>query len=225
MTGPPPEVTVVLPVLDRADMLAESLAAIEAQTLRPLEVLVVDGGSTDGSVDVARASRIVRLIELPGSNVPAAHNRAIEQATGAVIAFAASDDQMDARALERHVEALSRPSSPAMSVGLTEFFADGPGHAVPDGLAGTIRRARVLEAIATRRELFTAHGGFRVELGPSADLEWVSRVADAGVVVAEIDAVVVRKRLHADNVTYSDPGAPDNVLGALRAVIRRRSPA
>jgi glycosyltransferase involved in cell wall biosynthesis len=220
------EVTVVLPVLNRATMLAESLAAIEGQTLAPLEVLVVDGGSIDGSIDVARASDIARLIELPGSNVPDAHNQAIDEARGTVIAFAASDDLLDPQALDRHVDALDRSSDLAMSVGLTEFVAEQPGEAVPGGLAGTTRRARVLEAIAVRREVFSTYGDFRADLGSSADLEWVSRVTDAGIATAEIDSVVVRKRLHSGNVTYSHPQTRGEVLEALWAgIVRRRSPA
>lgn len=224
MNRPRLDVTVVLPVLNRAGLLGRALTAIEQQSLAPLEVLVVDGGSSDGSADVARASDLARLIELRGSNVPAAHNRAIDEASGAVIAFAASDDLMDPLALEHHVDALETTGS-QMSVGLTEFFSDAPDANVRADLVGSTRRARVLEAIAVRRSVFIDHGPFRADLGRSADLEWVSRVGDAGIPVADLDEVVVRKRLHSDHTTYSLPEVPGEVLGALRAGILRRRPS
>ncbi len=61
------------------------IAAVRAQTRPPDEWIVVDGGSTDGTVDILRASNLRTVIELPGANISAGRNRAIEAAQGDII--------------------------------------------------------------------------------------------------------------------------------------------
>ena len=60
------DVSVVLAVRDGADRLAEALASIRAQTVRPAEVLLVDGGSTDGTRGIAAAHPEVEVLEQVG---------------------------------------------------------------------------------------------------------------------------------------------------------------
>jgi glycosyltransferase involved in cell wall biosynthesis len=215
-----PTVSVIMPVLDRAPLIAGALESIAAQTLVPMEVLVVDGGSTDPTPAIAR--RFATVLVHPGTSTPEAHNIAMAAARGSVLAFASSDDIVEPDALERHILALDRDPSAGLSVGLTRFFADGSHARTPAGLPGSVRRARVLEAVAVRREVVLEHGVFRPDLGPSADLEWMARLADGGVRVAEVDAVVVRKRLHSGNTTYARDRTGREVIVALRATLERR---
>ena len=111
-----------------------------------------------------------------------------------------------------------------MSVGLTRFFADGDGHAgtIREGIIGSVRRARCLEAVAVRRSVVSRYGGFLEELGPGADVEWNQRLVAKGAVIVEVDAIVVDKRIHHDNTTYAaGADAQERLLGALRASIVR----
>ena len=80
-----PQVSVVVPVLDDAEHLTRCLEALAAQTLRPVEVVVVDNGSTDDSVDVARAAGATVLHE-PVRGIARASARGYDHATGSVIA-------------------------------------------------------------------------------------------------------------------------------------------
>jgi glycosyltransferase involved in cell wall biosynthesis len=212
-----------MPTLDRAPWITAALDSILSQSGPPFEVIVVDGGSTDGTLNLVRGRAGVKLIEVPGSGVPGAHNAGLAAATGSVVAFAASDDLLEPGALQAHTAALEVEAGCGMSVGLTAFFADDPHARTRPGLAGSVRRARVLEAVAVRRSVYEVHGGFDESLGPSADLEWVSRLADRGVDVVDVESVVVRKRLHAGNVTYDRDLTRSEVLGAVRATLRRRA--
>jgi glycosyltransferase involved in cell wall biosynthesis len=215
--------TVIMPVLNRADLLGESLDAVFAQTRPARQVLVVDGGSTDSTTGVARRYPGVELLVRPGSSVPAAHNAGFVAAKGSVIAFASSDDVWVPEALERHAAALHAHPACGASVGLTAFFGTRPHARTPDGLAGTVRRARVLEAVAVRRQVVDRHGTFDEALGPSADLEWLSRLADGGVSIVDVEEIVVRKRLHDGNVTYGREETAGEVLDAVHAILRRRA--
>ena len=86
-----PSVTVVMPVRNEAAFIARSLQAVLEQDYRaaPLEVIVADGGSEDGTLDVIRrlmqSHSNLRVIPNPARVVPAGLNRAIREARGEVI--------------------------------------------------------------------------------------------------------------------------------------------
>jgi glycosyltransferase involved in cell wall biosynthesis len=99
----PPSISVVIPAHNRAGELPRSVGSVLAQTLPPLEVIVVDDGSTD---ETARAVEElgVRYVQLPErSGAQAARNRGIAEARGDWIAFQDSDDEWLPDKLERQV--------------------------------------------------------------------------------------------------------------------------
>jgi glycosyltransferase involved in cell wall biosynthesis len=86
-------VTVAIPVLNGAAYLEEVLEGVDAQDVDvPVEVLIIDSGSTDGSLEIARRHG-ARLIEIPQSEFShgLTRNFAIEQATGDVVVFLTQD--------------------------------------------------------------------------------------------------------------------------------------
>src|SRR5215217_4034122 len=107
-----PRITVVTPCLNAAGTLAGCLASVREQDYPDLEHVVVDGGSTDGTLDLLRADGRVRFISEPDEGRPDAANKGVRMATGDVIGFLNADDRYDPGALqavgdafERHPEA------------------------------------------------------------------------------------------------------------------------
>ncbi|MHB1599365.1 MAG: glycosyltransferase family 2 protein [Acidimicrobiales bacterium] len=81
-----PGVTIALPVLDEEEQVGQCLAAIDAQDYgRLLEVLVVDGGSSDRTRELARRHRRVRVVDNPRQSRPAAMNVALREARGEIV--------------------------------------------------------------------------------------------------------------------------------------------
>lgn len=98
-----PTLSVVIPVLDDADMLARCLTDLAAQ-LRPAdEIVVVDNGSTDGSAAIAREAG-VRLVEQPQRGIWPAASAGYDAATGDIIARLDADSRPPADWL-LHIEA------------------------------------------------------------------------------------------------------------------------
>ena len=81
MAAPMPKVTVLLPVLDDATVVEESVRSLLAQTIDDVEVLVIDRGSADSTTDVVEriGDARVRVLVAPGADVAGARNLAAEQ--------------------------------------------------------------------------------------------------------------------------------------------------
>ena len=90
-----PLVSIVTPVLDRVETIGACLASVASQTYQPIEHIVVDGGSTDGTLELIagyRASYPFHWISEPDNGMYEAINKGIALARGNVLAYLNSDD-------------------------------------------------------------------------------------------------------------------------------------
>ncbi len=95
------DVSVVIPVYNRAELVRRAIDSVLAQTRRPLEIIVVDDGSTDATLSVLTDYQgRIRLIRQEHRGVSAARNRGMRSARGQWIALLDSDDQWQPRKLE-----------------------------------------------------------------------------------------------------------------------------
>ena len=88
-------ISIIVPLYNKEQQVEASLQSVLQQTWQDFEIVIVDDGSTDGSVSVVRAiedSRI-RIIQQTNAGVSAARNRGIEEAHGELIAFLDADDK------------------------------------------------------------------------------------------------------------------------------------
>jgi cellulose synthase/poly-beta-1,6-N-acetylglucosamine synthase-like glycosyltransferase len=85
------KVTLISTVLNAAEHLTEFLDAVRAQTRAPDEVVIVDGGSTDGSAQLLRQAEGITLVDAAGTNIARGRNVALAHATHDVIAVADAD--------------------------------------------------------------------------------------------------------------------------------------
>jgi len=90
-----PRLTVVTAVRDRAWCLERCIRSILDQGYEPLEYIIIDGGSTDGTVDVIRryADRLAYWVSEPDQGIYDALNKGFARATGDILAWLGSDDQ------------------------------------------------------------------------------------------------------------------------------------
>lgn len=94
-------VSVVIPCYNAGRFLRETLDSILAQTRKPLEVIVVDDGSTDGSAAVADSfGPPVRVMRQPNQGESVARNHGLHEAKGDWVAFLDADDVWTPRKLE-----------------------------------------------------------------------------------------------------------------------------
>lgn len=97
-----PIISIVIPVYNKAQSVEKSIRSVLNQTFKDFEVIVVDDGSTDNSIDEIAKIRDnrIRIISQENSGVSAARNRGIAESRGETIAFLDADDQWDSDYLE-----------------------------------------------------------------------------------------------------------------------------
>jgi len=107
----PNRVSTIIPVYNRGALLREAVACVLAQTYRPIEIILVDDGSSDDTPDVTRALAeqnrgIVRVVRQANGGPGQARETGRRLASGEFIQYLDSDDWIDPRKFERQVTAL-----------------------------------------------------------------------------------------------------------------------
>jgi hypothetical protein len=102
-----PAISIITPCYNGARFLADTLASAASQTHPPLEIIVIDDGSTDGSAEIAeRFGPPVRVIRQPNRGESVARNRGLSEARGSHVLFLDADDLLAPGALARLGEAI-----------------------------------------------------------------------------------------------------------------------
>jgi glycosyltransferase involved in cell wall biosynthesis len=99
-----PLVSIIIPCYNGAHVVSDAIRSALAQTYEPKEVIVIDDGSTDGSVEIIRSFEPrIHLIERPRSGLPATRNAGYRVAKGELIQCLDADDLLDPEKLEVQV--------------------------------------------------------------------------------------------------------------------------
>ena len=189
-----PTVTVAIPVLDEEAHLGACLDAIEAQTYSGIvEVLVIDGGSSDRSVEIARQHQMVRVLDNPRRIQSAALNRALDEAAGEILVRVDGHCVIAADYVERCVAALDATGAAIVGGGMTPVangamqeaiaaamgsrIGAGPARFHSSGDAGWVDTVylgayRVADAVAV--------GGYAADMSINEDAEFAIRLAPRG---------------------------------------------
>ena len=222
------DVTVVMAVKDGARFIDQAFDSLEASTVAPREVLVIDGGSRDETEVLVHARPWTRFVPQRSRGIAGAYNEAVEEAQGALIAFLSHDDLWAPEKLARQVEAMETRPELMFTVSRVQHFLE-PESNPPPGFRTSLLEAPapgfLMEALVARRGLFDLLGPFDESLVTSEDTDWFARAIDAGVAHAVIEAVLVRKRVHASNASLNDAGTNANLLTALRRSVERKRAA
>lgn len=219
-----PLVTVIIPVYNGERYLAEALDSVFVQSYYPLEVIVIDDGSTDNSAAIAQGYPLVHYLYQPNQGPGAARNRALGMAHGELIAFLDQDDLWLREKLELQVAHLQTQRQVQAVIAHMQVVleADTPWPV-------TLNRAHYLaqppcympSALLARRPLFEQIGVFDSTYTCSSDSDWFLRLKDAGIPLAIIPQVLLTKRIHAAN-QFRDQTIVHETLRAVRSSLHRR---
>jgi glycosyltransferase involved in cell wall biosynthesis len=225
----PELVSVIVPFHNSERYLGEAIRSVLAQTYRPLELLLVDDGCSDGSASIASTLASehteIRLLALPENRGPAAaRNRGLADARGGLLTFLDSDDLMLRERLAWQVRYLT--DNPGVDVVLcAEELAvepDAPPETVrPRDSRGPGPRFHTMSMMA-RRRTFAIVGGFNPSYRVGEDLDWLFRASAAGLVVGKLDRVLMRRRLHGANLSSRTREIKAAILRSVRQRLAER---
>jgi hypothetical protein len=192
-------VSVIIPACNAGDSIAACLESVDAQTLAPGEVVVVDDGSTDGTADAVRGRwSTAVLLQQENAGQGAARNAGLSAAHGRFVAFLDADDYWRPSFLERCVDFLeARPEAIAVNTAFVVRSFRGEERVCPaavrEGRLGG--EARVLEdffgfwaehdhvrtgTVVMRHDAVRRAGPQRADLRVSQDLEYWGYLATFG---------------------------------------------
>jgi glycosyltransferase involved in cell wall biosynthesis len=201
-----PRLTIITPSFNQVSFIERTLCSVLDQGYENLEYLVVDGGSTDGSVDVIRRyeDRLAWWVSEPDDGQTDALNKALRRATGEVVAYINSDDVYLPGAFDTVMAALEAQPDARWAVGACRFEGFGKtidvwSPELPDG-------QRYWWLLAPwgvpqpssfwRRSVFDEFGPFRADLHYVFDTEHALRLAMAGVLPAIVKDELALRVLH-----------------------------
>ena len=179
------KISIITVVYNNAETIEETILSVASQSYRDIEHIVVDGVSTDGTMDVVRRHRekIAKLVSEPDEGIFDAMNKGIRLATGEVIAFLNADDiYADNAVLEQVALAFSDPSVGACYADLVYVDPVNLNKVVrfwksQDYKPGLFQRGWVPAhpTFFARKKVYDEYGGFDVAYRLAADFELMLR--------------------------------------------------
>jgi glycosyltransferase involved in cell wall biosynthesis len=220
-----PLVSVIIPVFNCAHYLGEAIQSVLTQTYRPLEVIVVDDGSTDGSPQVAQAFSAVRFYSQSHSGAAAARNLGVSLAQGAFIAFLDADDLWLADKLTRQMAAFDpQPGLDAVFGHIQQFHSPDLDERLkreiccpPEPMPGYLPSAMLVT-----RDAFYRVGPFETQYRVGEFINWYARAQEVQLRTLMLSDVVARRRLHGANQMIRRRADIGDYTGILKAALDRR---
>lgn len=222
-------ISVVIPTYNHARFLPDAIQSVMQQTYRPVEIIVVDDGSTDDTQEVVRPFRTVRYVKQRNSGVTAARNVGLHLSSGSYVVFLDADDRLLAGALDIGIRSLSANPDCALTFG-TFYMIDGEGR--KRGISHPLSQRRYgyrdfLEqnfignpgVALYRKDALAAVDGFDSANQAAGDYDLYLRITHAFPVACHTEPVLEYRR-HGSNMSND----PATMLPACLNALRKQLP-
>ena len=225
-------ISCIVPIFNGERYLGETLDSILAQTYRPLEIIVADDGSTDGTAAVvATYDDQVRYLWQTNAGPAAARNLGLRAVQGEFVAFLDADDLWHQEKLARQMARFEARAeldmcfTKAQNFWLPELREFGARHRDHPALGETVC-PRSLCTLVARRSLIDTVGDFNPKFSVGEDTDWFLRTLEQGAVMESLPDVLMYRRWHRGNISWrafaSDAQLRDARLQLVKARLDRR---
>jgi glycosyltransferase involved in cell wall biosynthesis len=209
------KISVITPCLDREEFIAEAIESVAAQKYPELEHWIIDGGSTDRTLEIVRRYPHLKVVSESDRGVYDALNKGLKLATGDVIALLNSDDLFAPGAFQLCAN-LFRTGAGTMIVsgGCQIFRRTSAGREIEMHRYEDARRYQlslrnvtlglpIINARFFRRSVFEKVGDFNLDYPIAADRDFLIRAALANIPDAPASRVLYRYRWHSKSLTLN----------------------
>ena len=206
-----PRISIVTPGLNQGQFIEETIRSVLLQGYPNLEYIIIDGGSTDDSVDIIKKyiQWLAYWITEPDRGQSHAINKGLTRATGEILAYINSDDLYEPGAFKKIAKIFMGNETCLMVSGSclvfdehndkTIFKPNWPDH--PSELMGSLSSTIPQPAVFWRKDAYKRAGGFEEKLNYSFDHEFFIRIGRIGGHPELIPDVIARYRDHAKSKT------------------------
>ncbi|MEM8504668.1 MAG: glycosyltransferase [Cyanobacteria bacterium P01_D01_bin.1] len=182
-------VSIIVPVYNGASTIRETLDSVLQQSFDAFELIVIDDGSTDNTLEIVASFDDPRLsvFSYPNAGVATTRNRGVAQASTEYISFIDADDLWTPDKLARQLDALESSSNAAVAYSWTDYIDQSGRFIASDqrvtfsgNAYGELLRRDFLESasnVIIRRKAFLDVGGFDPSLSGAADWDFFLRLA------------------------------------------------
>lgn len=203
-------VSVVIPAFNSEKYIAECIDSVLLQTYQNFEIIIIDDGSTDNTVDIVSGYKndLIKLFHQKNSGSAAARNHGVKQAAGIWIAFIDADDIWLPDKLQKQLEHCSN-----QDWSHSDLFFHGdtyPRHTKATKLtskhSGFILKNLLVEnsigtsSVVIKKDVFQKLGGFNTDLRALQDWDLWLRVATKHQ-ICYVDEPLVYYRIHSSSVS------------------------
>jgi GT2 family glycosyltransferase len=175
-----PVISFVTPCFNRRSFLERCIESIPEAFRGQVEHIIVDGGSTDGSLELIRTYPHVRLLSEPDDGLYDAANKGIRMAQGQYVGFLATDDFISASFFERFLPSCSdRSEAPVLTFDFLNHVGETERRCTAStfDLEGIFRGSTPLFSMLVKRDILTNLGGFDASYRIAGDFELNLRLA------------------------------------------------
>jgi glycosyltransferase involved in cell wall biosynthesis len=218
-----PLVSTIISVYNCEHYLAEAIKSVFVQTYRPIEVIVVDDGSTDKSADIARSYNGIHYIYQSNQGAAVARNTGITHAHGEFIAFLDADDMWVPHKLTMQVEYLFNHPAVGYTVGRIQNFNCLGNNSNSQARQSSLEKEQIgLITMVARKTVFEQVGGFDPSYRIGSDFEWVVRAKDAGISMVILPEILLHRRIHDSNLSHQTQARCTSLLRMFKESINRK---
>lgn len=187
MTSVTPKFSIITVCLNAEATIGRALQSVRQQSCRDFECVIIDGVSTDGTLDVVRSfsDLPVALWSEPDGGIYEAMNRGVAKAKGEIVFFLNADDALhDARVLERVAEAFAKGNDVDVVWGDVASVHEGGEITHKSNrrinAENLVYRNLCHQTVFAKRTLFAEYGGFDTRFTLCADFDWLLRTLRGG---------------------------------------------
>ena len=214
-------ISVIIPVYNGAAFLAEAIASVRVQAYTPLEIIVIDDGSTDQTAQVVQQlGRDIRYVYQENQGPAAARNYGLTLAQGELIAFLDADDLWTAHKLAQQVPCLLANWETQVVWGNTQVRAYQADETLFPPLPP--KWMPLLGSMLCRKAVFTTAGAFDPELRFGEDVDWLMRLREQQVVMHKSPELALIYRVRPGSMTYDKALAELGMFDNIRRALQRR---
>lgn len=225
-----PLVSVIIPVYNREKYIAATLQSVFDQDYRPLEVIVVDDGSTDNSAEIIRSFKeaLYFFQRHKGSGPALARNLGIRHSRGELISFLDSDDiWLSAKTRLQSDFLMKNPKIGYVLCQVKNFLEAGVDQ--PSWINGNETNhtcsSYLPSALMAGRSLFDQIGFFDPHFALGEDTDWFFRAKEKVIPMAILPEILLHRRIHEANLMHMHEDrlwSKDNLIRIIKASLDRR---